>query len=71
MVNSCKQVSPKLQPVQDIENLDVMNACWMNALVPHPKEIWIYVFLEKELRGLSPNFHIHSYVRPSYFPASE
>jgi hypothetical protein len=26
---------------------------------PHCKEIPIYVFLEKELRGLSPGFHIH------------
>ncbi len=25
----------------------------------HCKEIGIYVFPEKELRGLSPNFHIH------------
>jgi hypothetical protein len=42
----------------------------------HCKEIWIYVFPEKELRGLSPNFHIHvsvsdSYPRPTYFPAAE
>ncbi len=29
----------------------------------HCKEIWIYVFSEKELRGLSPNFHIHVPVR--------
>jgi hypothetical protein len=25
----------------------------------HWKEIWIYVFPGKEMRGLSPNFHIH------------
>jgi hypothetical protein len=25
----------------------------------HCKEIWIYVFPEKELGGISPNFHIH------------
>ncbi len=25
----------------------------------HCNEIWIYVFPEKELRGLSPNFHIY------------
>jgi hypothetical protein len=25
----------------------------------HCKEISIYLFPEKELRGLSPNFHIH------------
>jgi hypothetical protein len=27
--------------------------------VLHCKEIWIYVFPEKELRGLSPNFYIY------------
>jgi hypothetical protein len=27
--------------------------------VAHCKEILIYVFPEKELRGLSPNFHIY------------
>jgi hypothetical protein len=46
----------------------------------HCKEIWIYVFPEKELRGPIPNFHIHvsvsdlylySHVRPAYYPAAE
>jgi hypothetical protein len=32
----------------------------------HCKEIWIYVFPEKELRGLSPNFHIHVSVSDIY-----
>jgi hypothetical protein len=39
----------------------------------------IYVFAEKELRGISPNFHIHVCERfmyiyrigPTYFPAAE
>ncbi len=31
----------------------------VNAWGLHCKEIWIYVFPGKELRGLSPNFHIH------------
>ncbi len=35
----------------------------------HCKEIWIYVFPEKDLGGLSPNFPIH--VRSTYFPAAE
>jgi hypothetical protein len=43
------------------------------------KEKPIYVFPEKELRGLSPNFHIHvstsdlyiSQDRSTYFPAAE
>jgi hypothetical protein len=46
----------------------------------HCKEISIYVFLEKELRGLSSNFQIHvsvsdlyiySHDRSTYFPAAE
>jgi hypothetical protein len=35
---------------------------WLKMDIPcllHCKEISIYVFPEKELRGLSPNFHIH------------
>jgi hypothetical protein len=32
----------------------------------HCKEIWIYVFPEKELRGLSPNFRIHVSVTDLY-----
>jgi hypothetical protein len=34
----------------------------------HCKEIWIYVFPEKELRGPSPNFHIHVSVSDLYIP---
>ncbi len=34
----------------------------------HCKEISIYVFPEKELRGLSPNFHIHVSVSDLYIP---
>jgi hypothetical protein len=34
----------------------------------HCKEIWIYAFPEKELRGLSPNFHIHLSVSGLYIP---
>ncbi len=46
----------------------------------HRNENTIYVFPEKELRGLSPNFHIHASVTISmflksvhilYFPAAE
>ncbi len=32
----------------------------------HCKEIWIYVYPEKELRDLSPNFHIHVSVSDLY-----
>ncbi len=34
----------------------------------HCKEISIYVFLEKELHGLSPSFHIHVSVSDLYIP---
>jgi hypothetical protein len=34
----------------------------------HCNENPIYVFREKELRGLSPNFHIHVYVSNLYIP---
>ncbi len=34
----------------------------------HCKEIWICVFPEKELRGLSPSFHIHVSVSDLYIP---
>jgi hypothetical protein len=34
----------------------------------HCKEISIYIFPEKELRSLSPNFHIHVSVRDLYIP---
>jgi hypothetical protein len=44
----------------------------------HCNENPIYVFSEKEVRGRSPNFHIHVYVRDlyyhdrsTYFPAAE
>jgi hypothetical protein len=36
----------------------------------HFDENPIYVFTEKELRGLSPNFHIHVSVSDLYIPGS-
>jgi hypothetical protein len=36
--------------------------------VQHCKENPIYVFLFWELRGLSPNFHIHVFVNNLYIP---
>ncbi len=35
---------------------------------PHSNENPIYVFPEKELRGLSPSFHIHVSVSDLYIP---
>ncbi len=43
----------------------------LNKHRPHCKEIWIYVFSEKESRGLSSYFHIHvslSYLHSMYIP---
>ncbi len=42
--------------------------CRTNTGMVHCKEIWIYVFPEKELRGLSPNVHIHVSVSDLYIP---
>jgi hypothetical protein len=43
---------------------------WMNEKIntAHCNENSIYVFLFWELRGLSPNFHIHVSVSDLYFP---
>ncbi len=39
----------------------------LTVILPaHCKEISIYVFLEKELRGLSPSLHIHVSVSDLY-----
>jgi hypothetical protein len=45
---------------------------WNRICPLHCKEIWISEFPEKELRGLSPNFHIHVSVSDLYtvFPRS-
>ena len=40
----------------------------VSMLNMHCKENPIYVFLFCELRGLSPNFHIHVSVSDSYIP---
>ncbi len=40
----------------------------MGVVALHRKEIWIYVFSEKELRGLSPNFHIHVSISDLFIP---
>jgi hypothetical protein len=41
---------------------------WRNTVSSHSKENPIYVFLFWELRGLSPNFHIHMSVSDLYIP---
>ncbi len=44
---------------QGFSHLGLLFAYLLKLLLLHYKEISIYVFPEKELRGLSPNFHIH------------
>ena len=61
--------NPKQSPVKKV-------LCNVSArTVAHCKKILIYVFPEKELSSLSPNFHIHVSVSdlyiPNYFPAAE
>ncbi len=41
---------------------------WDSSALIRCKESSIYVILEKKLRGLSPNFHIHVYVNDLYIP---
>jgi hypothetical protein len=44
------------------------NSCHSRDSIPHCNEIWIYVFPEKELRSLSPNFHFHMSVSDLFIP---
>jgi hypothetical protein len=41
---------------------------WESAIQRHNTENWKQIFPEKELRGLSPNFHIHVSVSDLYIP---
>ncbi len=41
---------------------------WIKRMEVHCNKNPIYVFREKELRGLSPNFHIHVSVSDLYIP---
>ena len=51
---------------QGFSHLGLLFAYLLKLLLLHYKEISIYVFPEKELRGLSPNFHIHVSVSDLY-----
>ncbi len=48
--------------------LDCMVEDELLRMVLHCKEISIYVFPEKDLRDLSPNFHIHVSLSDLYIP---
>jgi hypothetical protein len=43
----------------------------VKAVFLHCKESPIYIFPEKNLHGLSPNFHIHVSVSDLFIPAAE
>jgi hypothetical protein len=45
-----------------------MGSSWLRTLKRQNTEISKQIFLEKEYRGLSPNFHIHASVSDSYIP---
>ncbi len=48
-------------------NCFVLGQTMLTVLI-HGKEIWLYVFPEKELLGLSPNFHILVSMSDLYIP---
>jgi hypothetical protein len=63
-VNIFDRVSLKEHPIKQTAIVIVVGKCLFRLLpslskVLHCKEIPIYVFPGKELRGLSPNFHFH------------
>ncbi len=57
----------KVINLQGLSHCLVMTIMKMYTIL-HCKEISTYVFPEKELRGLSPNFHHHVYVSDLYIP---
>ena len=58
----------KPQLRQEDEGNRLIFECKLSGTHIHCKENPIYVFLFWELRGLSPNFHIHVSVRDLYIP---
>ncbi len=51
-----------------MDHFQLLLTCPVLAVTTHCKKSPIYVFPEKELCGLSPNFHIHVSVSDLYFP---
>jgi hypothetical protein len=49
-----------------VQRKNVMHGFFIHDFLPHCNENPIYVFLFWELRGLSPNFHIHVSVNDLY-----
>jgi hypothetical protein len=58
----------KPQLRQEDEGNRLIFECKLSGKHIHCKENANYVFLFRELRGLSPNFHIHVSVRDLYIP---
>ncbi len=48
--------------------IELLSVSKLDALHRHNTENSKYIFSEKELRGLSPNFHIHVSVSDLYLP---
>ncbi len=59
---------PKSHSVAQSTPRALLNPSPITLNTLHCKVIWIYVFPEKELSGLSPNFHIHVSVSNLYIP---
>ncbi len=65
--NLCPKVFKHVEHAQGEECKEV-GCIEIRVLGVHYNKKPICVFLEKELRGLSPNFHIHVSVSDLYFP---
>jgi hypothetical protein len=52
----------------DTEGVGLARKMEMRGLEMQRGKVWIYIFPEKELCGLSPNFNIHVSVSDQYIP---
>jgi hypothetical protein len=63
-----EMTTSQCNPCQPMAFLALHHPKLITHISAHCKEISIYVFLDKELRGLSPKFHIHLSVSDLYIP---
>ncbi len=63
-----RQASRERSAAETVLSTDLLDGPPTAQLASHCIEISIYVFLEKELRGLSPNFQIHVSSSDQYTP---
>ncbi len=63
-------IIPAFNDIPDVTGLPALPGVLAVSVVPavHCNENSIYVFPENELRGFSPNFHIHVFVSVLYIP---